>query len=50
MVWEQHDGFVPVAAEPKTQWVERDDNQIHVLVNLADRLLRLMGKEPRGKY
>lgn len=50
VVWEQHDGFVPVSAEPKTQWVERDDNQIHVLVNLADRLLRLMGKEPRGKY
>jgi len=44
VVWEQHEGFVPVHAEPKVQWVERDDDQIHVLVGLADRLLRLMGR------
>jgi hypothetical protein len=42
VVWEQHDAFVPVHAEPRCQWVERDDNQIHVLVGLADRLLGLM--------
>ena len=42
VVWEQHEDFVPVAPEPKCQWVERDDNQIHMLVGLADRLLRLM--------
>ena len=47
VVWEQHQDFVPVAPEPKTQWVERDDNQIHVLVNLADRLLRLMRGDAR---
>lgn len=39
VVWEQHDGFVPVAAEPQCQWVERDDNEIHVLVGLANRVL-----------
>jgi hypothetical protein len=42
VVWEQHVDFVPVAGEPKTQWVERDDDQIHVLVGLANRLLDLM--------
>jgi len=44
VVWEQHDSFVPVAGEPQSRWVERDDNEIHVLVGLADRLLRLMGR------
>ena len=42
VVWEQHENFVPVAAEPRWQWVERDDNQIHQLVVLASRLLDLM--------
>jgi len=44
VVWEQHEGFVPLNAEPKCQWVDRDDNQIHVLVGLADRLLYLMNR------
>lgn len=44
VVWEQHDGFVPVAGEPNCQWVERDDNEIHILVNLANRLLTMMGR------
>ena len=47
VVWEQHEGFVPVAAEPNVRWVERDDNEIHMLVGLADRLLRLMKGEAR---
>ena len=42
VVWEQHENFVPVAAEPRWQWVEREDNQIHQLVVLASRLLDLM--------
>jgi hypothetical protein len=42
VVWEQHDDFVPTHAEPQTRWVERDDNEIHVLVGLANRLLDLM--------
>jgi hypothetical protein len=41
-VWEQHDDFVPVEPEPKCLWVERDDNEIHVLVQLANKLLELM--------
>ncbi len=39
VVWEQHEDFVPVCAEPKWCWVDRDDNEIHMLVGLADRLL-----------
>jgi hypothetical protein len=42
VVWEQHSDFVPVAAEPLCRWVERDDNEIYVLVGLANRLLDLM--------
>ncbi len=42
VVWEQHEGFVPVDAEPQARWVDRDDDQIHILVGLADRLLQLM--------
>ncbi len=42
VVWEQHDGFVPIGAEPECRWVERDDNEIHVLVGLANRLLKLL--------
>jgi hypothetical protein len=46
LVWEQHDDFVPVDAEPKCRWIERDDNEIHQLVGLANQLLGLM-KRPR---
>jgi hypothetical protein len=42
VVWEQHRDFVPVSAEPEFRWVERDDNEIHMLVGLANRLLALM--------
>jgi hypothetical protein len=40
-VWEQHDNFVPVA-QPECRWIDRDDNEIAILVALADQLLRLM--------
>jgi hypothetical protein len=42
VVWEQHRDFVPIEHEPQCRWVERDENEIHVLVTLADRLLELM--------
>jgi hypothetical protein len=42
LVWEQHLDFVPVDAEPKARWIDRDDNEIHVLVDLADKLLGMM--------
>jgi hypothetical protein len=44
VVWEQHNDFVPVAASPQVRWVERDDNEIYVLVGLANRLLELMSR------
>jgi hypothetical protein len=44
LVWEQHADFVPVGVEPECRWIERDDNQIHVLVGLANRVLELLGR------
>jgi hypothetical protein len=39
LVWEQHSDFVPVDGDPLCRWIERDDNEIHMLVGLANRLL-----------
>ncbi len=39
VVWEQHDDFRPVGDEPRCRWVDRDDDQIAILVRLADELL-----------
>ncbi|HEX4401062.1 MAG TPA: YqaJ viral recombinase family protein [Galbitalea sp.] len=44
VVWEQHVDFVPVSSEPRCQWVERDENEIHVLVGLATLLLERMSR------
>lgn len=45
VVWERHDDFVPVHADPECRWVDRDENEIHRLVVLADQLLlALQGK------
>nr|WP_234661777.1 YqaJ viral recombinase family protein [Agromyces marinus] len=38
VVWEQHDGFVPIG-DPQCRWVDRDEDQIARLVRLADLLL-----------
>lgn len=45
VVWEQHHNFVPVAAEPLCRWVDRDDNEIHMLVGLANRVLETLQSE-----
>ena len=45
VVWQQHDGFVPVA-EPECRWVDRDENQIAQLVRLADLLLEAIRPQP----
>jgi YqaJ-like viral recombinase domain len=45
VVWEQHDGFVPIGAEPQCRWVDRDENEIHILVGLANQLLRYINPE-----
>lgn len=42
VVWEQHTDFVPVEAEPRVKWVDRDDNEIHQLIGLADAVLGLL--------
>jgi hypothetical protein len=42
VVWEQHVDFVPVAGDPRCQWVDRDDNEIHRLVGLADQVLETL--------
>jgi hypothetical protein len=44
-VWEQHHDFVPVPGDPRCVWVERDDNQIHMLMGLADRVLEAMAQQ-----
>ncbi|MDF2575869.1 MAG: recombinase [Agromyces sp.] len=38
-VWEHHEDFVPVDAEPRSRWIDRDDDQIAILVHLANELL-----------
>jgi len=42
VVWEQHDDFVPVSGVPESRWVDRDENEIHTLVQLAGTLLATM--------
>jgi len=44
LVWEQHDNFVPVKPEPECRWIERDENEIHALVDLADRVLDVIAR------
>jgi hypothetical protein len=45
VVWEQHDGFVPVG-DPQCRWVDRDENQVALLVRLADLLLEAIRPQP----
>jgi hypothetical protein len=47
VVWEQHDDFVPIAPEPRFQWVDRDENQIYLLVQLADQVLDIIRRQRR---
>ena len=46
VVWEQHEDFVPVHAEPLCRWVDRDDEQIRALVGMADRLVEELRRRP----
>ncbi|GLK15805.1 MULTISPECIES: YqaJ viral recombinase family protein [Herbiconiux] len=48
VVWEQHVDFVPLASDPRCQWVDRDESQIELLVRRADELLAWMRGE-RGR-
>jgi len=50
VVWEEHDGFVPVGDEPRCAWVDRDEREIQGLVNLATELIdELYLRTQRGK-
>jgi len=39
VVWEEHHNFVPVAAEPRWCWIDRDEDEIAALVYRADEVL-----------
>ncbi|MFC6354557.1 YqaJ viral recombinase family protein [Luethyella okanaganae] len=45
VVWEQHDNFVPTHDEPLSRWVDRDDEQIAVLVGLAGQLVEVLRRQ-----
>lgn len=47
LVWEQHKDFVPVGAEPECRWIDRDDNEIHVLVGLATQVIDSLARHYR---
>jgi len=38
MVWERHENFVPVG-DPEYRWIDRDENEIAKLVDMAGRLI-----------
>lgn len=40
-VWERHENFVPVG-DPECRWIDRDENEIALLVGLADQLVALL--------
>ena len=45
LVWEQHRDFVPVNAEPECRWIERDEDQIAILVGYANNLIALLNQQ-----
>ena len=45
LVWEQHRNFVPVNAEPACRWIERDEDQIAILVGYANNLITLLNQQ-----
>jgi hypothetical protein len=40
LVWEAHENFVPIDTEPVALWIDRDEDAINKLKQLADVLLR----------
>lgn len=39
LIWEHHAGFQPVAMEPESVWVDRDDGKIADLIEIANIVL-----------
>lgn len=48
LVWEQHQDFIPVDLEPKKFLIERDDNQIAKMLELAQEFLVELDKQKEG--
>jgi hypothetical protein len=42
LVWEEHRDFVPVRSEPRCRWIDRDEDQIAILVGYANELIELL--------
>lgn len=45
LVWEQHENFVPVNDEPAFTWIERDEDQIAILVGFANDLIDILNRQ-----
>jgi len=45
LVWEQHLDFVPVNPVPECRWIERDEDQIAILIGFANDLIGLLEQE-----
>lgn len=45
LVWEQHLDFVPINASPECRWIERDEDQIAILVGFANDLIDLLNRK-----
>ncbi|WP_241985489.1 MULTISPECIES: YqaJ viral recombinase family protein [Cryobacterium] len=45
LVWEQHKDFVPMNPEPECKWIERDEEQIAILVGYANDLIALLNQQ-----
>jgi hypothetical protein len=48
-VWEVHDGFRPVAPEPESRFIDRDDTEIAKLVKIADAVLGILDRGDRAR-
>ena len=48
VTWEQHNDFVPIADEPRCQWVDRDEREIAKLVHLATSLIDELYRRTTG--
>lgn len=44
LVWEQHLDFVPVNAEPECRWIDRDEDQIAILIGFANDLIGILNR------
>ncbi len=45
LVWEQHENFVPLAGDPEFRWIERDEDQIAILVGFANDLIDILNRQ-----